>query len=176
MRIAREARRACVRISQPAERLAPLAVRGRQVDNSFMSRHRALAIGLATISAVVLAATAGADPGPGITMYFAVSHQRPVAGQMFTGLTITDTLLSDPITVVSCDASIGRKHLPALQHAFYIESGKDSVVCSWRIPAGTAGKRLWVGQAKASTKGGFNDAQSQVLAWRIRPPGGAKKP
>jgi hypothetical protein len=71
------------------------------------------------------------------------SHERPVAGQVFRGVVVT--LVARPplkISGVLCDAQVGRTHLRALKRTVYSGTHKRGIACSWRIPAGSAGKHL----------------------------------
>jgi hypothetical protein len=93
-------------------------------------------------AALVAAATASATP-PTIVARVSATHAQPVAGQMFTGLTIVP--LGTRITDVRCgSARVGQKTVPARMQRFYAPSveGPLAVTCAWLIPAGARGKRL----------------------------------
>jgi hypothetical protein len=81
----------------------------------------------------------------GITRGYArvdVDHRHPVAGKLFKGLTIRK-VRGGTISWVECDAKIAGKRLPARQQSFYAgPHQRQKVICRWRVPADTAGKRL----------------------------------
>lgn len=100
-----------------------------------------LILGL-VIAALVSAAAASATP-PTVVARVSATHARPVAGQMFTGLTIVP--LGTRITDVRCGAArVGRKTVPARMQRYYAPSveGPLAVTCGWVIPAGARGKLL----------------------------------
>lgn len=92
-------------------------------------------------------ATASAGPPAPDYVDFTMSHHLPVAGRLFTGLTIINrNQASVHITFssVGCDAEVAGKRLPARQNLFYTPPHRyiQAVVCTWRIPADAGGKRL----------------------------------
>jgi hypothetical protein len=62
------------------------------------------------------------------------THERPVVGHAFTGLRISD--LGAGIISIRCGGEIAGKRLRARQ----AWNPKGFFTCSWRIPAGSAGK------------------------------------
>lgn len=92
-------------------------------------------------------ATASAGPPAVELVDFAMSHHLPVAGRLFTGLTIINrNQASVPRTFssVGCDAEVAGKRLPARQNFFYTPPHRyiQAVACTWPIPADASGKRL----------------------------------
>jgi hypothetical protein len=112
---------------------------------------------------------------------FAVTHERPVAGQTFTGLAI---ILDDPNTTtinrVLCDAQVGAKMKilrARLQAMFTDASGSapvGEILCTWRIPAHSVGQRLRLRDNGDGPRAivYVNDGQSRLLSpelsWRVR--------
>jgi hypothetical protein len=93
-------------------------------------------------AALVSAATASATP-PTIVARVSATHARPVAGQMFTGLTIVP--LGTRLTDVLCGAArVGHKTVSGQMQRYYAPSveGPLAVTCGWLIPAGARGKLL----------------------------------
>ena len=90
--------------------------------------------------------------------FWKVHPSRPVAGQMFEGLSIfNETGLNgspERPSAVHCDAAVGGKRL----HGKLLVYGKlrrndvQVIVCGWRIPAGAAGKtlRFWKNDPNAA--------------------------
>jgi hypothetical protein len=88
-----------------------------------------------------LEASAG-DRAPETPVEFKLNNKRPVAGKTFSGLTIK-LLGAGTINWVNCDAKIGDERLRARQRSFFAGSHqKKMVICRWRIPPQTGGKRL----------------------------------
>jgi hypothetical protein len=149
----------------------PLAWRVHQVNDSpvqFKWRY-ALGIGLAVAAAaaatlVVSLATASAQSDlatteTGSTMQGAppvtgpvghnvpahvvnveINHKHPIAGKAFRGLTVTFRM-ARTISSVECDAKLAHTLLRAPQR-FFVGPQGETVVCRWRIPPHTGGKRL----------------------------------
>jgi hypothetical protein len=135
-----------------------------------------LAIAAAGAAALVLA-TAAAGVPPSIIVRIAVTHGQPAAGTPYTGLAFTP-VGGARITKVVCDAHIGRTQLRGRQQRFYADgvSGSAVVTCGWRIPAGTAGKRLSLSDSDGRAcvflvqEGGQSSTVcTPVLSWRIKP-------
>ncbi len=88
-----------------------------------------------------------------------INADRPVAGQMFEGLTIINRtgLVGRPVPFASvrCDAQIGKERLSATKLAYGVphRGGLTLVVCGWHIPANAAGKTLRLWKYGAGTAG-----------------------
>jgi hypothetical protein len=158
-----------------AGRLAP---RARWINDSLMRRSYIVGVGLALTLTAGLVAASGAiadgsppfgSPGTVTTIFFEPSHHRPVAGQVFTALVVVDTLATsgDGFTANCGQAVLGRKHWYGSQRSFFIGGDRDAVVCSWRIPARSAGRRFRVVYASASTATGVTYPY-WTYSWRVR--------
>lgn len=125
----------------------------------------ALAFGIAGVVAAVLLASASAGPPPPPLAYVAVTRAQPVAGQSFTGVTVTPRGTSS-ITSVNCDATIHGSNLHGRVQRFYAEGvgGPAAVACGWRIPANAPGP-LRVQVAVVTSNGTLI---SPTLSWRIK--------
>ena len=102
-------------------------------------------------------------PAPSIPVHFGLTHARPVAGQQYTGVTITR--IQDPITFVRCDAHIGGIQLHGRVLRYYAPGvqGPVAVTCSWALPAGTGGRNL---RTTVNVLLG-NTTTGGVFSWRI---------
>jgi hypothetical protein len=111
----------------------------------------------------VLPASVAAVP-PSIHAHIAVTHTRPVAGKVFTGLTATPA--DERIATMTCDSTIGRKTLRGRLSRFYASgvAGPAAVTCGWKIPPGAHGT-LSV-QADVTTAEGSTLGISQ--SWRVK--------
>jgi hypothetical protein len=112
-----------------------------------------------------VAASAAAGPPLPSSVHFAVSHQRPVHGREFTGLTITS---SDGIASATCDMTVGHRLLQGHQQEFFEDGvvGASAVACSWKIPANVKNKLLH-GSASVTTVSG-EGVDSPILSWHIK--------
>ena len=153
-----------------------------------MTRSRkALLAGMLTLVAVALGvpwylATASAGPPPPLLVDFTMSHHLPVAGRLFSGLTIINrNQASVPTTLssIGCDAEAGGNRLPARQNFFYTPPHRyiQAVVCTWRIPANAAGKRLRLWDYDGGPFGhravvsvGQSRYGSPEFSWRVHKP------
>jgi hypothetical protein len=92
-----------------------------------------LVVALAAGTATIFLASASALPpvGPIATQ----AKERPVVGELYAGLRIDGR--GYPVDHVLCDASIAGKRLRA-----HLTRTAKGATCAWRIPAGTAGKKL----------------------------------
>jgi hypothetical protein len=154
----------------PLELSNPLAWRVHQVNDSRMQVkwRYALGIGLAVAAAaaatlVFSMAAASAQSGlatteTGSTMQgvppvtgpvlplkaslssIEINHKHPIAGKRFKGLTITFRI-AGTISSVECDAKLADTLLRAPQ-PFFVGPQGETVICRWRIPPHTGGKRL----------------------------------
>jgi hypothetical protein len=129
-----------------------------------------LVFGLASLAAGLLLASASAGPPPPHLVSIAATHEQPVAGQLFTGLTIT----ANPGTQIidgHCSARAGRKLLRGRLQKFYAQtvSGPAAVACSWQIPTSASGKilRATAYVLTAQEPNGFS--RSAPFTWRIKP-------
>jgi hypothetical protein len=111
----------------------------------------------------VLSASVAAVP-PSIHARIAVTHARPVAGKVFTGLTATPA--DERIATMTCDATIGRKTLRGRLNRFYAEgvAGPAAVTCGWKIPPAAHGNLSVL--ADVTTAEGSTLGISQ--SWRVK--------
>jgi hypothetical protein len=135
-----------------------------------------------------------APPPP--QMFFVAAHHSPVAGQMFTGVTVIDEDPQiSPLVRVSCGGVLGHHALLGRQHVFsatpppgragalarFEKAAKvEEVTCSWQIPAGTAGERLRLGSGRrdgarvATYTAGTRTTPAETISspeysWTVRP-------
>jgi hypothetical protein len=102
-------------------------------------------------------------------------HGRPVAGQVFEGLAVTNRsgVLGTPqgFSFVNCDGEIAGKRLTAQKLSFgYARSGEmQVVVCGWRIPADAGGKklRLWDEHRAWAQVGNTNEGSPEYV-WGVK--------
>ena len=101
---------------------------------------RAFVIAVGFGFAALFLARASAGPPPPIIVHFAETHEQPVAGRSFTGISIT--YLSTRIRWVRCYAKIGSKGLSERQQRFFSRGieGPAAISCSWDIPASARGR------------------------------------
>lgn len=128
-----------------------------------------LVTGISSVAAALLLASASAGPPPPHLFSIAATREQPVAGRLFTGLTIT----ANPGTQIidaHCSARAGRKLLRGRLQRFYAAavSGPAAVACSWLIPANGSGKvlRATAYVLTAQEPNGFS--RSAPFTWRIR--------
>lgn len=124
-------------------------------------------------------ATARSLPPPPLTLRFAVVHDRPVSGQVFSGLGI---IVLDPTSTtidrVLCDAQIGSKILHGRQRVLFADVRRSApvaeIVCSWRIPEHSVGQRLRLKdnghgpRATVYVNHGASVLSSPVFSWTMR--------
>jgi hypothetical protein len=115
---------------------------------------------------VVGGTSAAATTPPALLAEFGVTHARPVAGQSFTGLTVTP-LNGARISSLSCDAHLGRKTLHGHVLRYYGSEDVTALTCSWRIPAGSGGKWLRLEHATIVTSLGQSRSSSPVR-WHVK--------
>jgi hypothetical protein len=135
-----------------------------------------LAIGLASIAAGLLLASASAGPPPPTVLHIGVTHEQPTAGRLFTALTFTPVVGAGVrITQVVCDARVRHKDLRGRQQRFYDASNLIAVTCSWLIPDGAGGKRLRLSGDEGRAWVFLNQGEQQttigtpVLFWHVQP-------
>ena len=93
-------------------------------------------------AAVLHLATASAGPPPPRVIDMLTSTRRPVAGEVFRGLSIVNR---SPyrITRLDCDADIAGSVVPGIKHFYVPQHGTSGslqvIVCSWKIPRDAAG-------------------------------------
>jgi hypothetical protein len=124
-------------------------------------------------AAAVFAAAAAAGPSPQHEAFVGATRAQPVAGALFTGVTVTSRGVSK-INRVSCDAKIGHTPLHARQLRYFTRGtvgpaivGPAAVTCSWQIPTGASGKLLTVTSVRVDLADGREEA-SRTLSWQIR--------
>jgi hypothetical protein len=129
-----------------------------------------LVSGLASVGAALVLASASAVPPAPHLVSIAATHEEPLAGRSFTGITIT----SNPGTQIidaHCSARAGRKLLRGRLQRFYAStvSGPAAVACSWQMPANGSGKilRATAYVLTAQEPNGFS--RSAPFSWRIKP-------
>lgn len=128
---------------------------------------------LLVAAAAVFAAAAAAGPPPQHESFVGATRAKPVAGTLFTGVTVTSRGVSK-INRVSCDAKIGHTPLRAQQLRYFTRGtagpaivGPAAVTCSWQIPTGASRKLLTVTTVVVDLADGREET-SQTLSWRIR--------
>src|ERR1700751_3765527 len=121
------------------------------------------------LAVVVLAGAGRAKAAPQLpVVLFGATHAQPVAGQPFTGLSVTpqgDTYIGP----VSCNARLGHEKLHARVLRYHLTRGAKpvAVTCSWTIPADAGGRNLRVSSESITTTSG-DTANGPPLVWRIR--------
>jgi hypothetical protein len=128
-----------------------------------------LATGVAAAAAFLVAGASAGPPAP-LLVRVASTHEQPVAGQQFTGLTITP-YPGTRIIDVHCGAKVQRKGVRGRLQKFYAPgvSGPASVACSWHVPANDGGKllRSFVSVLTEQEPNGF--VRRGTFSWRIKP-------
>lgn len=122
-----------------------------------------LTVATALAATGILVASSAGGPPPPTFAHFGVTHARPVAGRVFTGLTITPATYA--IERVSCDATVKGATLRARQRRFYDSGvvGPAAITCSWKIPANARGT-LSVDVTDWTADGRV----TQPVSWRIK--------
>ena len=147
---------------------------------SFMRGLRTQAISTAVVlAATSLAVFATALPGSASGdaergHKLIVSRAVPVAGGLFTGVVV---VLPDDVRTqwrsfdVGCRATVGGRRLQGGASAFPSRAAvPTAVLCSWRIPRGSAGRRL----TAVVTTGGEREtgdvevAEATAVRWNVR--------
>ena len=116
------------------------------------------------------AAAAGPFP-PGPPAIFATTHAQPVAGVVFTGVTVQPSTGARLYLVRCGPAHVGRQPLRGIVTRFYAAGvhGPATVACSWRIPAGSAGRMLRVSSTVWAFRGArLSRLNGPAAAWRVR--------
>jgi hypothetical protein len=126
-------------------------------------------IGLSFVAVVFFTAAMPAlsQPPPELAL-FGAANAQPVAGRLFTGLSIVPQN-DRSIATVSCAARLGRKVLRANVVRFHLPGNKTpmAVTCGWMIPAGAHGKTLSLSKEFVTT----TDLEKRIgptFSWRIR--------
>jgi hypothetical protein len=127
------------------------------------NRTRLAVTAAAVLATAVLAATALGGPPPPTLANIAVTHARPVAGQRFTGITITKAEAG--IEQVICAAKTQGASLHAFKQSYYAPRiGLAAVTCRWSVPESARG--ILSTQVTVLTSKGSLTAPA--LSWRIR--------
>jgi hypothetical protein len=96
-------------------------------------------------AAILHLATASAGPPPPQYIDLMASTRRPVAGEVFRGLAVVNRS-THRISKLDCDADLAGNVLPGIKHYFVprfaIDGSLQVVLCSWKIPRGSAGFQL----------------------------------
>jgi hypothetical protein len=123
-----------------------------------------LAVTLAAVlMTAVIATTAMGGPPPPNLANIAVTHARPVAGQRFTGVTITKA--DAGIQQVICPAKTHSASLRAFKQRYYQQGvGLAAVTCRWSVPRAARGA-LSTQVTVVTSKGTLT---APVASWRIR--------
>lgn len=110
-----------------------------------------------------LASSALGGPPPPKLANIAVTHARPVAGQKFTGVTITKA--DAGIEQVLCAATIRDASLHAFKQRYYAPVvGLAAVTCRWTVPKAARGI-LSTQISVVTSKGNLT---APVVSWHIR--------
>jgi hypothetical protein len=122
---------------------------------------------LLVAAAAVFAAAAAAGQPPTREVFVGVTRAQPVAGNLFTGATVTSGF--SKINRVSCDARVGHTPLHARQLRYFTRGivGPAAVTCSWQIPTGASRKLLTVTTVVVDLANGREEG-SGTVSWRIR--------
>jgi hypothetical protein len=116
------------------------------------------------LAAIVVSVASAGPPPPPPAFAVGVSHQRPVAGRWFTGVTVG--YKATRIPKVECQGWIGNKNLTARAQKFYSGQalgGVATVACRWLIPKNASGKTF---DAEAVLNGGYS--QGPDGTWKVR--------
>jgi hypothetical protein len=148
------------------------------MDMSLKARRAHVAVAILTAAWVANGAyltKARALPPQILPIDFVVAHDRPVSGRTFTGIGIT---VKEPgstvVDRVLCDALIGKRVLRAHRRVFYSGKRVAEIMCSWDIPAHSAGLRLRLrdtGEGARATvylDRGQTVISSPVVSWIVR--------
>ena len=131
----------------------------------------ALVASVAGVTLLGYLATASAVPPPSPPIDLLTSPKRPVAGEVFRGLAIVNRS-PDRFSRVDCDAGLSGKRLPAIKHFFVPSSRAGSsrqvVVCSWKIPRGTAGDTLYGDDVDSVQYGGTYQGLGGEFFWIVK--------
>lgn len=131
---------------------------------------------IAAGAAVLSLANASAGPPLPTGFGFIASHERPIAGQLFTGVVVVNRHPSSAtITRVRCDAQVGNERLRGRQRRYYVPPYSEvaDVACSWRIPANAGGEKLRLWHYRFGRRVGVFDASgfaadSLPLSWLVK--------
>ena len=94
-----------------------------------------------------------------------INHKHPIAGRAFKGLAVT-LRIPRTISSVECDAKLADTLLRAPQR-FFVGSLGETVVCRWRIPPHTGGKRLRLSTLQIQGAHGIQIRLTR-LSWVVR--------
>jgi hypothetical protein len=126
-----------------------------------------LAVSVAAVAAAIVVQAAASTP-PVKDAFVGATHAQPVAGTLFTGITVTPAA-GAKIHRVSCNAKIGLTVLQARQLRYFTLgiAGPAAVTCGWQLPADSGGKLLTVHTVRV-VFGIGNFQSSGTFSWRIR--------
>jgi hypothetical protein len=128
-----------------------------------------IGLSLAVVALFVAAATpAESGPPPAPLVRFGATHAQPVAGQSFTGLSITP-VNGTRISAASCDARLGHKTLKARVLRYHSNVGAQpvAVTCSWTIPSGSQGMSLRL-SGESITTTSAEKASGFPVVWTVK--------
>ncbi|HZT94802.1 MAG TPA: hypothetical protein VE985_10035 [Gaiellaceae bacterium] len=128
----------------------------------------AIGIGLAAlVAAGVLTVVASGDPITTTPFWFIPTNEQPRAGQTFTGLVLDS--LSAQTTATCGRATVGGVRATPQNHIYFGGTQWSTTVCSWRIPKGTAGKKLRVSGATAGSSGAGQTSLDKIgpILWIV---------
>jgi len=133
-----------------------------------IKRHHAAAIGLAAlVAAGVLSVVASGDPITTAPARFIPTNQQPEVGHVFTGLVLDS--LSPQLKATCGQATVGGVRATPRNVTHFAGTQWSTTVCSWRIPKGSAGKKLRVSGAMAGETSGNGTSLGKIgaISWIV---------